>query len=382
MRVLLAAGGTGGHLRPAVATAEAILRARPDAEIVFLTAGRKVGERFFEGVDARREPLFAGREGYPAKRDLPAWSRAFARAREVGRRLAPDVVAGFGSYPTALAGLAGLGPAPIAVGRLLLRRRAGPPLVLLDQNATAGKAVRTLAPIARKILLSFEAARADVDGLGAEVIVTGNPLPRAFTHGDVPRRDPAAWGLRADRPTVVCLGGSQGARAVNEMILAARGAVAAACPHAQIVLLTGEGEHDAVRRALAGEEGGEEGATIVAVPFETRMKELYAIADVVVARAGGTTLAELAILGRPLVLVPYPHSKDRHQFANARVFEEAGAARVVEQGEGAAERLAAALTAWLGDAAARDAAAEAARGLGAPDAAERCAAEILAAAEG
>lgn len=381
MRVLLAAGGTGGHLRPAVATAEALRRARADVEVVFLTAGRAAGERFFDDGESRREPLFPERAGYPAKTDLRAWNAAFGRARHVIRSFKPDVIAGFGSYPTALAGAAGLGSAGGAITRLLAKRPGGPPLVLLDQNAVAGKAVRVLAPVARKILLSFEAARAGLDDRRAEILVTGNPLPHDFTHGpDVPP-DPARHGLAPGRLTIVCLGGSQGARAVNEMVLQARGALAARCPGVQVLLLTGEGEHATVRSRLDATSSDPSLAPVTALPFTTRMKEVYSLADIVVARAGGTTLAELAIIGRPLVLIPYPHSKDRHQFANASAFEEVGAARTVQQGEGAADRLVSAMAGWLDDESARAAAGAGARELGHPDAAERCAREILSAAE-
>ena len=349
---------------------------RPDAEIAFLTAGRSVGEHFFAGTDWPRHPLFPGEKAYPKRADVATWLGAFARARTVLSDFRPDVVAGFGSYPTALAAVARLGPLPLAVPRFLVRSRRGPPLVLLEQNAIPGRSVRWLAPAAEKVLLAFEVAAVELPRV-REAVVTGNPLPRAFTHGETPPFDVARYGLTAGRPTIVGLGGSQGARGVNEMILAARGELGTRWPDAQVLLLTGEGEHDAVRQAVDQSTG----VPIALIPFSHEMKAIYAFADVIVARAGGTTLAELAIVGRPAALVPYPYAADDHQTANARVFEQAGAARIVAQGDAAPQRLLDAIAPWMDDAAARTTAGDAARAMGRSDAAARCAAELVAAAE-
>ena len=373
MKLLFAAGGTGGHLRPAVATADAVTRVEPAAKVVFLTSGRPIDDRFLGGRYEQR-PLFPGGRAAPSKRDLPGWWRAYGRARGVVRDLAPDVVAGFGGYPTALAGVAALGSPLLAAWRLLLRRPVrGPGLVLLEQNAHAGRAVRLLAPVASRVLLSLEDARSGLPPRRCEV--TGNPLPRELAAPDADV-DAGRFGLDEDRVTVVSLGGSQGARGVNRLVLAARAALAGRDPAPQLLMLTGDVDADEVRERLEREPA----PPTVAIPFEGRMRDVYELADVVVARAGGTTLAELAVVGRPLVLVPYPHHKDQHQLKNARVFERAGAARIVEEGPDAERAMVEALRAWLDDDEARASAAEAARGLARPDAAERCARAILAVA--
>lgn len=375
VRIAVAAGGTGGHVRPALAVAEAVVARSPGAELLFLTDGRRVAERFFAGVSEPRVALFDEAAGAPRARDLPAWWRAFGRARRALRAFRPDVLIGAGGYPTFVAGLAALGPLPIAALRVARGRAAEwPRFVLLEQNALPGRAVRRLARSATAVLLALPEA-AGVLPPGTPLHVIGNPLPATFLAAPEVA-DRAAFGLAAAGRVLVGLGGSQGARGLNRMLLAARPLLAARHPDLQILLLAGEGEADGVRAEVATTPG----PPTVVLSFETRMRQVYALADVVVARAGGTTLAELAVAGRAAVLVPYPYG-DRHQFANARVFEAAGAAQIVPEGEDGPARLAAALAGWLGDGAALSTAAAAAAGLARPDAAQRAADLILALVE-
>ncbi|MFH0945217.1 MAG: UDP-N-acetylglucosamine--N-acetylmuramyl-(pentapeptide) pyrophosphoryl-undecaprenol N-acetylglucosamine transferase [Planctomycetota bacterium] len=374
MRMLLAAGGTGGHLRPAISTAHALVRLEPSVKLLFLTAGRPVAERFLDGEPFAREALFPGRPSAPKRRDLFAWWGAYRRACALIREFDPDVVVGFGGYPTAVAGAASLAGAtgPLGVLWRLMTGHSLRPLILLEQNAKPGLAVRVLARCARFVLLSMRLPREELPDR-TSVVVTGNPLPREFERPDKVEVDPRDFGLEPGRPILVVLGGSQGARGVNRMVLAARRRLAEAHPELQILLITGDGDFAEVQEALRHDPA----PRTVAVPFETRMLEAYTLADVVVARAGGTTLAELAVVGRPMVLVPYPHHRDGHQFANAEVFERVGAARVVPEGPGAADRLADEIGRWLQDGASRREAGDCARRLGFPDAAERCAELIL-----
>lgn len=378
VRLLFAAGGTGGHLRPAIATAEAVHGLCPAASILFLCSGRPVDDRFLAARGYGQEALFPGLVGAPARLAVGSWLRAFARARAVLRDFEPDAVVGFGGYPTGIAGLAAQGPLPLAVLRALIAkppavapgtRPRRPPLVLLEQNAAVGLAVRLLGRSSSAILLALPDARSAVRG-GGEVLVTGNPLPASML-GEVPV-DPALFGLMAGRRTLLVLGGSQGARGVNRMVLEARSALARRHPDLQIVMLTG----DLDLREASERVAAQPVPTTVVLPFETRMRELYQLADLVVARAGGTTLAELAVVGRAMILVPYPHHKDQHQLHNARAFERVGAARIVAEGDGAVERLLAEADRFLDDAATTQAAAAAARTLARPDAA-RGAAEVI-----
>ncbi len=371
-RVLIAAGGTGGHLRPALSCAEAIVRAEPAASIHFATAGRPLDERFLGGRGFGLTPLFPSLTRAPKRTELGAYAKAFSIARALLRDFEPDVVVGCGGYVTLAAGLATLGSAPVAFARAAFGLRGRTPLVLLEQNALPGGAVRVLARSASAVLLTFDAAAAHCRG--ARTVLTGNPLAPEFASEPAAATcDPAQFGLAPGRPTLVVLGGSQGARGVNEMVLGARRTLAERRPDLQILHVAGDADFENVRAAVSS---APEPRTVV-VPFETRMRAAYEIADVVVARAGGTTLAEVAAVGRPAILVPYPHHKDGHQFANAAVFERAGAARVVAEAEGAAERLAAEVTRYLEDKTVHAEAVRAARALGPRDAADRAASEIL-----
>lgn len=385
MRILIAAGGTGGHVRPAIATAQAIIERMPSASVYFVTDGRPVAEKFFSQVKFGRELLFPDHDHAPKKSDLPAWFAAWRRARRLLRDFEPDVVVGLGGYPTFVLGLAALGNPFAAFLNLSLGRRAArprfpsrapqrPPLVLLEQNAHAGKAVKLLSRVANAILLALPEAKSAIAG---DVVVetVGNPLPPEFSHA-FPGRDAAmmqSLGLEPNRLTLAVLGGSQGARGVNEMVLAIRGELGLRFPELQILFLTGEADYEKVANAVAKDPAPH---TVVR-PFEHRMRAVYEAADVVVCRAGGTTLAELAVVGRPMAVVPYPYHRDRHQLRNAEAFARVGAAKIVEEGEGAAARLSAALLPWLTSSAERENAARAARTLGHPDAACVAARRIL-----
>lgn len=364
-RILIAAGGTGGHVHPALATAQALMRVDPSIRIEFMTSGQRSGERALEASSFPCRPLFPGRAHAPARWNVPAYANALLRARSVVSSFQPHVIAGFGGYLTLCAGVAALGPLPLALLRLGFGRRATPPLVLFEQNVRVGKAVSWLKDAAARIALAYPIL--DPERLPAErTSVEGNPLREDFDAESVP--DASAFGLESGRPTVVALGGSQGARGVNRMVLGMRAELGRRCPGVQILMLTGEVDHAAVVEEIARQPE----PRTVAMPFQARMNDVYRLADVVVARAGATTLSEVARIGKPLALVPYPYG-DGHQFDNARLFERVGGAAVVEEGDGAAVRLLHVVARWLADPAARAASAEKARALHRPDAATRCA---------
>lgn len=382
MRILLAAGGTGGHVTPAIAVAEAIVEEMPSASVLFVADGRPVAEKFFSRVRFGREHLFPRHTTAPRKHELLAWFGAYRRARAILRDFEPDVVAGFGGYPTMIVGAATLGSPLSAIGAFLFGRRAPhprfpsrapdrPPLVLLEQNAHPGRAVRWLNRVCDRVLLSFAAARSHF-GPTEPVEVTGNPLSARFTLAR-PTERAEDFGLESGRPTLLALGGSQGARGVNRLLLAARPELGRRFPELQILFIAGDLDFESVRDEVAAAAGPK----TVVLPFEHRMRAVYQLADVVVCRAGGTTLAELAIVGRPMVVVPYPYHKDRHQLRNAEAFARVGAATIVEEGKDALPGFVEAVSCWLRDAPARASAANAARTLGFPDAARTAARRIL-----
>ena len=348
---MIAAGGTAGHVVPALAVADA-LTAR-GAEVEFVGGERAEAELVpaagypFHRMEvrglARDNPLRAARA-------LLLAARATAQAVRLLRRLRPDAVMGGGGY---VAGLVGL-----AAGALRI------PLVITEADSHLGVTNRVLAPLARRVFLSFPITGRD-DG---KYEVTGRPLPEGTGSGEraAARR---RFGLPVDGPCLLVFGGSLGARRLNHAAVEAFGE-AAPC---LVLHASGSRDHPELRRRL-GELGAP--AHYRLEPYIQPFADALAAADLAVARAGGSVL-ELAAAGLPALLVPYPHASADHQTANARHMERAGAAIVVPDAELDGPRLAREVAALLGDEQRLGEMAEAARGASRPDAADRIADELL-----
>lgn len=368
MNVLIAGGGTAGHVFPALALAGHLAETR-GADVTF--AGTPNGQEAalvpaagfpFEPVDA-----------LPLRREFSvrAARAPLAALRSVGR-CAPlveraDVVVGMGGYVSVPVGLAAL--------------RAKRPLVLHEQNAVPGLANRVLALRARLVALTFAEARERFPRR-VRTVVTGDPV-RARILAVREERDRLAeealaeFDLDRARRTVVVFGGSQGALHVNtaavEALRALRGR-----RDLQVVLLTGRAHEENVR-AMVRDPGD---VVVRVLPFLERMELAYAIGDLVVARAGATTCAELTVCGLPSILVPYPFATGGHQEANARALERAGAALVVPDEELSGPRLCAAIETLLEDRGRATAMGERARAWSRPDAAETLASVVVSAGGG
>lgn len=363
MRVAIAGGGTGGHVYPALAAAEALRDA--GAEILFVGTARGLEARAVPAAGFRLATVGAAPmpRGGRALLDLPraAWAN-LSGAVEADRALGafgPDVLLGVGGY--------------VSVPAILAARRRGVPVVLHEQNVLPGMANRLLARLADAVALSWEASRRWIDG--PRVRVVGNPVRR-----DVRDADRASArlrrGLSADRVQILVFGGSRGARRLNGAVPGLVRRLADEGRDVATLWATGRDLHDEARAAAAGAPGVE------VVPYIEAMGEALAAADLLVSRAGATTLAEAAARGVASVLVPYPHAAEGHQSRNAEAFAAAGAARVVEDAACDAGGLYAALAPWLDDAAARRGAGAAAWTLARPRAAEDLAALVLETARG
>jgi UDP-N-acetylglucosamine--N-acetylmuramyl-(pentapeptide) pyrophosphoryl-undecaprenol N-acetylglucosamine transferase len=246
-------------------------------------------------------------------------TRLWSRARRCFRSFAPDVVVGFG----------GLVSAPVVLAARLRRRRIA--ALLHEQNAAMGRANRLLARWVDRVALSFPDTQARPGRTPA--VLTGLPIRPAI--GGAAREDAAdRFGLNPDRPTILVLGGSQGARAVNRLMTRL---LASLSPEEraqwQFVHLTGTSDEGMVRRAYAAA-----GATAWVAPFLGAMGAAYAHADLVIARAGASTIAELACCGIPAILIPYPFAGG-HQRANASLVKACGAGVVVEESSAGPERV-------------------------------------------
>jgi UDP-N-acetylglucosamine--N-acetylmuramyl-(pentapeptide) pyrophosphoryl-undecaprenol N-acetylglucosamine transferase len=352
LRVIIAGGGTGGHVYPALAVAEELRRADPLADILFLGTARGLEARVipargyaFTLVQARGFPRAVSFSALASLLDI---ARGFVQTLGIVRRSRPDVVLGTGGYVSA----------PLVLASALLAR----PIVVQEQNAIPGVANRLLGRLAREVHVAFPGAARYFDA--ARVQLSGNPLRHDVTRGDR-RRAAARFGFDADRTTVLVFGGSLGARSINGAVAsAARLLATPPRADAQFLVQTGEAMEEEVARACR-----DAGLHAYVAAYLEDMGDAYAIADLAVCRAGAMTLAELAACGLPAILVPYPYAAHGHQSANAAWFAEQGAAEVIADGELTGERFDAAVRALLAQPEKRRAMAERVRTLARPDAA-------------
>lgn len=369
MRVVLAGGGTGGHLYPALNLAEELLRVG-DVVVTVVGARRGIDAVVLpqRGLPYRLlpvEPLYRQRPW----RNLRSLVSFAVSLRQVGRlfeEFPPDVVVGTGGY---------------ASGPVLARAvRRGIPLALQEQNSAPGLTTRWFARRADQVHLAYPEAGARLRTKpGARITTYGNPIRPPATRPDraAARRE---LGL-GPGPVVLVVGGSQGARPLNEALLEAlervdRGTLPPLPEGARLYWATGPAHHGAVGRRVA--RLGSPPA-VRAVPYIEAMDRALAAADLAVSRAGAMAVAEMCAWGVPMVLVPFPHAVGDHQRRNAEALAAAGAARLVPQAALADDPapLWIAVRALLLDDAERRRMAEAARARGRPDAARRIAAEIV-----
>jgi len=314
---MIAGGGTGGHLFPGIAVAEALRRRDGAAAVLFVGSERGIEARVVPQTGFALETLpiapLRGRGSRDRLSALAALARSVGRARAIGATFVPDVIVGLGGYASAPAVVAG--------------RMAGTPIVLLEQNARPGLTTRMLARLADRVCVSFaESASAFPPG---KTVMTGNPV--RWSAGT---STPVASPVRSTFGVLI-FGGSAGARTLNAAGPGLRAALADV-PGLRVVHQTGAEAERTVRAAYAAA-----GVEADVRPFIADMGTAYAAADLVVCRAGATTIAELAALGKPAILVPYPYAADDHQRANAESLVRAGAARMVLDAEATPDRLAA-----------------------------------------
>lgn len=316
LNILFAGGGTGGHLFPGIAIADEIRKIQPDAVITFVGTRNKIearvvpqrGYKFVEiTISGFRRRLTVSNVVFPVKVVI-----ALFQSFSLIRKLKPQVVVGTGGYVC--------GPVVYAASLL------GIPTLIQEQNSYPGVTTRLLASRATQVHLTFESSKRYLRRLD-NVRVTGNPT-RA-TLGTIRRFEGAGFfQLDPQKSTLLVFGGSLGARSINDAVLQALPAFAAA--GTQVVWQTGEEDNERVRSAL-GEHGKAE--WLKTHRFIERMEFAYAACDLVVCRAGATTVAEIVRAGVPSVLVPYPHAAADHQTENARVMVEEGASVMIADKE-------------------------------------------------
>jgi UDP-N-acetylglucosamine--N-acetylmuramyl-(pentapeptide) pyrophosphoryl-undecaprenol N-acetylglucosamine transferase len=346
MRVIVAGGGTGGHVIPALAIAQE-LRSHYSAEVIFVGTARGIEVRLVPaaGFELKLIQVGALKRVDLATRFKTLWDlpRSIGVSARLLRDFRPDVVIGVGGYAS--------GPAMLVAAFMSI------PTIAFEPNVVPGLANRLLAPTIRAAAVHFDRTCRYF----RNCLVTGVPVRPEFF--GVPSRPEDA------RPTLLVFGGSQGAHAINEVVIQALPLLARAMPDIYIIHQTGEKDYVGAQAAYLSAKVPAEVS-----PFIEDMPGAFARADLVVCRSGASTVAEIAAAGKPAIFIPLPTATDDHQRRNAETLSTAGAARLLGQSELTADSLAADVSALLSDRAELARMAESARSFAHPDAAAKIAA--------
>ncbi|WP_321395018.1 undecaprenyldiphospho-muramoylpentapeptide beta-N-acetylglucosaminyltransferase [uncultured Desulfuromusa sp.] len=346
MRLLLAGGGTGGHLFPAVALAQLLLKQDETAAVQFVGTERGLESRLLPKLGlplATVDMVGVVGRGLRGKLELlPKLFKSVVQAHKILGGFQPDLVVGVGGY--------------VSVPVLLMAKMKGIPYLIHEQNAIPGLSNRLLGRWAKLICLSVAESSAGFPG--TKTVVTGNPLRQGFDDIAAEISDPG---------TLLIFGGSRGARAINQAVVEMLPLIKTWPVKPVILHQTGEEDFHQVQQAYR--DSGFDPDQVV--PFIDDMSKAYSEASLVICRAGATTLAELTVCGRAAILIPFPHAAGDHQTANAKALEKAGAAKLLPQNELEADRLAALVKELLEDREGLKNMAEKGRQIGFPGAAER-----------
>ena len=353
MKVLIAGGGTGGHVFPGIAVAEEMRRLRPGSEVVFVGGKR--------GLEAVAVPEAGFRVRFILSRGFPRrmwWKWPWAAFVNLMGMLQAFVVV-LSERPDVVLGTGGYASVSIAIAAWLL----GKPLLLQEQNSVPGLSNRILSRIADEVHLSFVEARSYFTRKD-HLKVTGNPVRAHILSGD---RATAMqeFGLSPGKPTVFVFGGSRGAKRINQSAVEAMRLLKDRVD-VQFILQTGREDYE-----WAKTEVDRDVLPARVMPFLRRIHMAYAAADLVVCRSGAMTLAEIAVCGTPAILVPYPFAAHDHQVVNAMNLVDRGAAAMILDRDLTGERLAKEIAHWLSDRQGLSRMSSNARTFARPDAAER-----------
>lgn len=311
LRIIIAGGGTGGHIFPAIAIAQAVQRTRPGAEVLFV------------GAKGKMEMEKVPQEGYKIiGLDIAGFNRAhlwknlslpfkiiksWMQSRKVLRDFRPQVAVGVGGYASF----------PV----LNAAQRAGIPTVIQEQNSYAGKSNRILGKRAKKVCVAYDGMES---AFPKDIIhITGNPVRKTISGSTMTRAEGCTkLGLDPSKKTVLVVGGSLGAKSVNEAVGAGLAEILAT--GAQLLWQTGKPYFETAQKQAAAA-----GGAVHVRDFIREMEAGYAAADVVISRAGALAIAELCIAAKPVIFVPYPHAAEDHQTSNASALVSKGAALMV-----------------------------------------------------
>lgn len=348
MRIIIAGGGTGGHLFPGIAVAEEFQKRDSQNRVIFIGTRRGIEHRLLgtlgyelklidvEGVKGRGlKALIKGAYAIPI---------SMMQSRRILVDFRPDVVIGVGGYAS--------GPAVMAAYLM------GCPTAIAEQNALAGNTNRILGKFVDQIFLTYEQSKGKFPA--RKISVTGNPVRAAFDArlSEAPKT--------CEFRQILIFGGSQGAAAINQTVVAMLPMLQKIQDRVRVVHQTGERDWEAVRQAY--EQAGIEAEVR---PFIVDMASAYAASDLIICRAGATSLAEITVAGKASVLIPFPYAANDHQTENARAMVEAGAAAMIRENDLTVETLYSLVESLLGDDKKLRGMEEKSKALGRPDAAAR-----------
>ncbi len=323
LRVVIAGGGTGGHVFPALAVAEALVQRNSACEILFVGSEGGLEAELFpragHPVELLRVGKLKGSAWTVRARTLAGLPLAVGAAMGILRRFSPQVVVGVGGFASA----------PVVMAASLLRC----PVLLLEQNAVPGVTNKVLSRMARQVVTSFRHAEAYLPA--GKAVLLGNPARAALAHSLGAQPGVADKARDGEAPCLLVLGGSQGARPVNELVCDAAQELAQGVPGLRFIHQTGPADKEQVARRYE-----ELGIPARVEAFIHQMELVYRPAWLVVGRSGASTISELTLAGLPALLIPYPFAADDHQAKNAAEVVEAGGCLMVRQEELTAESLA------------------------------------------
>jgi len=326
VRIVIAGGGTGGHLFPGIAVAEEFLKRDPANRVMFIGTKKGIEHRLLRPLGYELKEIevegLKGRGLMALIKGLYAIPNSMWQSRGIFADFRPDVVIGVGGYAS--------GPAVMA-GWLM-----GLPTAIAEQNALAGNTNRILGKFVDRIFVTYEQSKKQF--AADKVLVTGNPVRAAFARG-LAREDRKA----TDRQVLI-FGGSQGAAAINKTVVAMLPLLQKMKDPPRMVHQTGERDLEMVREAYAGH-----GLNAQVSPFIVDMVSVYNASDLIICRAGATSLSEITAAGRASILIPFPFAANDHQTLNAQAMVEAGAAAMIRESDLSAQRLFALMTDLLAD---------------------------------
>jgi UDP-N-acetylglucosamine--N-acetylmuramyl-(pentapeptide) pyrophosphoryl-undecaprenol N-acetylglucosamine transferase len=308
--IAIACGGTGGHLFPGVAVA-GVLRDK-GCQVMLLVSEKSVDQQSLkaaDGLEVTTLSAVALQQGQTRSAISASWD-SFRMLRRMFKKRTPSAVLAMGGFTSA---------APILAGKL-----AGAATYLHEANSIPGRANRWLSPFVDQVFISFSMAALRLRN--RSVMLTGMPVRPQFQETEPGAACRIALSLHPEDPVLLVTGGSQGASSVNGLICEALPLFKEAMPRLQFIHLTGTADVEKVRRSYVLN-----GLRAVVYPFLTEMELALGAATVAVTRAGASSLAEMAAMRVPAILIPYPWAADDHQYFNARSFADSGAARLMPQ---------------------------------------------------